>query len=660
MLSQKKILFYFFILSQICLWPALLHLTWPPLLIGSALFLLKLFWGTKPFKRLYFFPIFVMTIYWYWQYFRTFFEIEAALSLLAVLSGLKFLESKNRQELSTVLNILILFICAQVLYSQSLINTILLFSIFIFILVVFFVLEHPVHYLKTLFTTKLSQTFLKYLFLAIPMTIILFLFFPRIEIGFNPKQSTIQTSGFSPKVAPGESAEIKLDSTLAFRAYLETDQEISPMDRYWIGATLYQTDGWHWSPGESFQAPRKDLKTIAAGITYSISLEKLASEYLFLLDFPLGILDLSESVYEDRPETFKMNRVHTKKIRYRAKALLTAEKAISLSEKEKKLSLQFPEKKISQKIYQLAESLRGDSPEKTIDNILNFFKNPAFQYTLKPGQAFSLDEFLFETRLGYCEHFASAFSLLARLNNIPSRVMVGHQGGDYNSLGNFYAIKESAAHAWSEVYLEKKGWVRIDPVEVVAPARLVMGVEEFFLASAEDRMLSLKQLEELAKLKLAVEKAWWQQYWWQTRQYIDLWDSSYQQFLYSFNSEYQQKVANFFKINSTTLFILAILSPFFILLIFFVLLPAYQQRKNFPLEIVLYKKLIKKLEKYDVQKSPAQTPLNLMAIIAKNEKIPSSKKQKYLLFLKLYQETRYAKQNNHEPLIVLKKIARSF
>ncbi|WP_395011009.1 DUF4129 domain-containing transglutaminase family protein, partial [Undibacterium sp.] len=114
-----------------------------------------------------------------------------------------------------------------------------------------------------------------------------------------------------------------------------------------------------------------------------------------------------------------------------------------------------------------------------INAILNFFRTEQFFYTLEPpllGRN-SVDDFLFNTRAGFCEHYSSAFVVLMRAMGIPARVITGYQGGTRNTQGDFYEIRQSDAHAWAEVWLPGKGWVRVDPTAAVAPERILQNLQ---------------------------------------------------------------------------------------------------------------------------------------------------------------------------------------
>src|SRR5690606_7640439 len=121
----------------------------------------------------------------------------------------------------------------------------------------------------------------------------------------------------------------------------------------------------------------------------------------------------------------------------------------------------------------------GLKPEQMIDRALNIFHDQ-FVYTMRPPRlgVNAIDDFLFETKRGFCEHFASTFVYLMRTGGVPARIVVGYQGGDFNPVDAYFIVRQSDAHAWAEVWLEGEGWRMVDPTAAVAPSRIERGVEE--------------------------------------------------------------------------------------------------------------------------------------------------------------------------------------
>ncbi len=137
----------------------------------------------------------------------------------------------------------------------------------------------------------------------------------------------------------------------------------------------------------------------------------------------------------------------------------------------------------------LADRLRAGNPDDLayVSAVLHYFRHNHFTYTDSPG-AEGVDRdwlhvFLFEKKTGFCEHFASAFAVLMRLEKIPARLVVGYQGGEYNPYNNSYIVRQSNAHAWDEVWLKSKNqppdepadeveghWQRVDPTAILPPS----------------------------------------------------------------------------------------------------------------------------------------------------------------------------------------------
>src|ERR1039457_5975328 len=123
----------------------------------------------------------------------------------------------------------------------------------------------------------------------------------------------------------------------------------------------------------------------------------------------------------------------------------------------------------------------GDKPRTgaaIAERALSYFREQGFVYTLEPpllGRD-SVDEFLFGSKSGFCEHYASSFVFLMRAAGVPARVVTGYQGGDINPVDGYMIVRQSDAHAWAEVWLKGRGWVRFDPTAAASPVRVESGI----------------------------------------------------------------------------------------------------------------------------------------------------------------------------------------
>jgi transglutaminase-like putative cysteine protease len=158
---------------------------------------------------------------------------------------------------------------------------------------------------------------------------------------------------------------------------------------------------------------------------------------------------------------------------------------------------------------------RAGSDEEYISDLLAFFRNNGFEYTLTPPllDLDSVDDFLFNTKRGFCGHYASAFVMMMRAANVPARLVTGYQGGEWNPVGQYWLVRQSDAHAWAEVWLEGKGWTRVDPTAVVAPERLRRGIFDLIPSSLPATERLMRETAWLVSLRQRWDALnnWWNQ-----------------------------------------------------------------------------------------------------------------------------------------------------
>jgi len=185
-----------------------------------------------------------------------------------------------------------------------------------------------------------------------------------------------------------------------------------------------------------------------------------------------------------------------------------------ISSSEYKVATQLPGEP-SDKIKQLVGQLHGfDSvPDNFINQLLNHFRVEDFHYTLTPPimEENPIESFLFKTRYGFCSHYASAFVYLIRVAHIPARVVTGYQGGELNKVGDFLEIRQADAHAWAEVWLENRGWVRVDPTAAIAPERIERNTNlgrQTTGGIATENMPAYNLLQQARQLWSSVDYSW--------------------------------------------------------------------------------------------------------------------------------------------------------
>jgi transglutaminase-like putative cysteine protease len=327
---------------------------------------------------------------------------------------------------------------------------------------------------------------------AIPLGALIFVITPRSPyplLNFLNHGGRSHT-GFSDQVRLGRVSDIQEDESVIFRAAMEKVQEDS---LYWRGIVLDYFDGATWKSVHKrivpAGSPRFTQKSLP--IRHEVYIEPYGNTYLFALDRPV-LLQL-RSVREYGDGTFSSDEIITSKIRYRA--ISAVRTAWPDEPTEAAHYLQLPQN-ISEPIRRLARTLKSDTgDEDTLGSTLRFLKGKDFSYSLTnlPLTEMPLDDFLFRQKFGNCEYFASAFATLARINNIPARLVAGYHGGIYNNLGRYYLVAQKQAHVWVEAYLPGRGWVRYDPtppsekwpgqrpqVDLLVKARLYLDMVNYY------------------------------------------------------------------------------------------------------------------------------------------------------------------------------------
>lgn len=309
---------------------------------------------------------------------------------------------------------------------------------------------------------------------AVPIALALFVLFPRLgaplwNLGVEKETGTV---GMSDRLEPGAVSELVIDGELAFR--VRFDRAPPATERlYWRGLVLWAPGETGWSPGIDPDSIKDGSPMIEAGdwIDYEVILEPSRRRWMFALDLPTNrpqgsTLSQDFQLRADRP-------IDSPK-RYRLRSVLTY-RTPETSETLKRYALRLPAN-VTPRMRTLADRWRQGATNDwdVVQAGLAHFHRESFFYTLLPPRlgANPMDEFLFETRSGFCEHYASSFALLMRIAGIPSRIVLGYLGGEQNRIGGYTMVWQSDAHAWVEVLIEGRGWVRVDPTSAVAAERI--------------------------------------------------------------------------------------------------------------------------------------------------------------------------------------------
>ncbi|WP_321531425.1 DUF3488 and transglutaminase-like domain-containing protein [uncultured Desulfuromonas sp.] len=323
------------------------------------------------------------------------------------------------------------------------------------------------------------------------LMMVLFVILPRTQFPLwnflNPTASA--TTGFSEQVRPGAFASNSAVKTLAFRA--ECDQ-LGAQDLYWRGTVLNTIEGSTWKR----TAPQREQSRLVGGkpATCTITLPATNKRFLFTLDRPVSLEGIQFHQHGDL--VFQSRWPLRKSVSYQCQSRLGGQWQLQ-SAVDEALYLETPTT-LSPRVQQIAAQVRQQTndPRQRIALIEQFFRDQQLAYatTDLPGPTAPIDEFLFVKKRGYCEFFASSFALLLRLCDVPTRLVGGYHGGDYNNLGGYYLITEDLAHVWVEALVDNQ-WQRIDPSRYAANAETaLLASRQQGLSLAKRTMDSLEYL----------------------------------------------------------------------------------------------------------------------------------------------------------------------
>jgi transglutaminase-like putative cysteine protease len=312
---------------------------------------------------------------------------------------------------------------------------------------------------------------------------VLFLLFPRIQgpLWGMPADGMSSRSGMSDKMSPGNISNLALSEEIVFRALFTAEPPPKPA-LYWRGPVLGTFDGRIWSPlQQRFDRRRQiDLDFRGEPLRYQVTLEPTGRNWLFLLEAPQAMPVLTGNVAGVGPD-LDVRTASPINERIRFDAISSIDFALQPNENPIVLRqwLNLPPG-FNPRAMEFAQNLRAtsDNPRDLVNAVLRFFRTEKFSYTLQPPTLgrHTVDEFLFDTRAGFCEHYSSAFVVLMRAMDIPARVVTGYQGGEINPADGYMTVRQSDAHAWAEVWLPDQGWTRVDPTSAVAPNRIEMNL----------------------------------------------------------------------------------------------------------------------------------------------------------------------------------------
>ena len=400
---------------------------------------------------------------------------DAGTTLLVLMAAMKLLEMKTSREVVLAIHLGFILVMTNFLFSQSIpLGIYMLACVWLFVATL-------VGYHRGVGRTPTVRERLvpagMLLLQALPLMLVFFILFPRVQgpLWALPQDARAGMSGLSDTMTPGNISLLIQSEATAFRVQFEGD--IPPYGAlYWRGPVLWTFDGRTWKVPEFTITGSQQYSRAERPVTYTVTVEPHGKHWLFALDVP-GTLPPGAGIRHDlqlrsvRPVDTRMRYEMTSYLDYRYGERLPAN--------FRALALSFDERRNPRTVALGRQWAReAGTPRDVLNRAMQHF-NTQFTYTLEPPLLTSddpYDEFLFETKRGFCEHYAGSFALLMRAAGIPARVVTGYQGGEVNPLNRELLVRQADAHAWVEVWLEDRGWLRIDPTSVVAPMRIDSGI----------------------------------------------------------------------------------------------------------------------------------------------------------------------------------------
>ena len=451
----------------------------------------------QPFPKIGTFLLTVLALGSIYLSYQSFIGVEAGVAVLSTFLFAKSLESKNRRDLIILFNFALFVAASSFLYSQSFGMAIVIVLCLISCLIGLYRIQtSEFEQEPTTQRAALQQDakhVAKFILYAIPFFILLFIFFPRLPpLWHIPIPENKGVTGISDSMSPGDIAELSQSSALAFRIIGDVSKLPPRSELYWRALVLDEYDGQRWTSSFVNQQPLMrqpmDSSPVPVGWNY---------QYLAADPSVFWIMGLEKSIpverrYYNRQDWSIVPRRLTQRVEpIPLQWIGTQYDPQAVGQYLARINSQV-QRRLDPQAQQLAQRLymqSAEDPRRYVQNVLNWYQQNNFVYTLKPGQLGQnrIDEFLFNSRQGFCEHYASSFVMLMRYVGIPARVVTGYQGGELAPDRKSWEVRQLDAHAWTEVWLDQK-WQRFDPTAMIAPQRIDGGMQN--LLSQDERVWS--------------------------------------------------------------------------------------------------------------------------------------------------------------------------
>ena len=580
---------------------------------------------------------------------------RAGISFLVLLVALKFLESRGLRDYFVVCLILYFLAASSFLFNSSILSISIVVLYTLAITSILFQLSDPTsqHWIKPF--KSAAMIVLK----ALPLAVLLFFLFPRIQgdFGFLPSQDE-RTSELGDSLVAGDLATSAFNNALAFRVEFDGDVPISA-DRYWRVKVMDVEENFSWrvrSPSvQDFQRSKEmhDKLDLESGrIKYQVLHEKSSDLFIPYLDYISGAergrLLQDYSVVQRAPSATTFTYFGSSNLNQAIPAPPPDGQPQTDS---------VPSARLQALLLEWRNKAQNDAD--LVRLVYGYFQQNEFAYSLMPESLQDdnkIEDFLLNTRVGYCEHYASAFTILMRWLNVPARVVVGYQGGRFNRTGNFLEVRYSDAHAWSEVWINGR-WQRVDPTAAISPERIEYGMDALMELWDEDGLGGLGggTLSEFLNPGTGTRMM---------RQMRETWSNiSYQwnKWIVDYDFNTQKELLSklgFEGRNSAYILITLMFTAVSTLMLFYFwrLLPKRVSRSEAQR---LYLRFVKRFDSLDIKKLPSETPREFAV---KACRAAPAHKSAIAQITAIYENIRYGDDstNSNDQIHELKRLVKQF
>lgn len=524
--------------------------------------------------------------------------LSAGSALLLIMAALKLLETRGHRDRAIVI-----FICYFLLFSTFLREQAIWSGAYLVIgvLITTAALIQTARIGPVVSAPAAMAHATRLVLQSLPIALALFLLFPRIPGPFwsLPHAGNQAVAGLSDELSPGDISELALSDKVAFRVHFDAAPP-GTSALYWRGPVMDEFDGRKWTQRQSRQsAVPGRANANGPTIGYEITLEPHGQRWLLALETPLtwdargARLGATGQLLSNTPVNRRMSYHSTSIIggdRYQdaGPIMLGRDRALPAAGNPRSIAF--------------ARQLRGAvaSDAEYLQKLLQYFAGQNFYYTLRPPSLGTdpIDEFLFGTRRGFCGHYASAFTLLARAGGIPARVVTGYQGAERNPLGNYWIVRQSDAHAWTEVWIDGR-WMHYDPTAMVAPDRIEYG----FDAAMERRDETSGNLLADNPLLVRLAMGW------------DAVNAGWNRWVLSFGPETQSTMMSLAGIRHPSIEHLVVMMAVSVtgLLILIGIIQRYRARPKLDSLLAAYERLCRRTGKAARRRQPAEGPHEYLA-----------------------------------------------